>query len=124
VLTELGLPMLMAAQPAYRDLDAYRELRLNLVDAEVELPPPSQFTPEGVRDLLDHALGAAGTSRPIDAVFEPEAMTTLIALRYSMPTVRSLMSVCRFAVVEADADGRDTIAEADVGYGASQTLQD
>jgi hypothetical protein len=124
VLTEIRVPMLMAAQPAYRDLDAYRELLVNLAVAEVELPRPNQFTPDGVRDLVDHAIGAAGSSRTIDAVFEPEALRTLIALRYSMPTVRSLMAICGAAAVEADAEGRDRIGEADVGYAASQTLQD
>jgi hypothetical protein len=116
--------MLMAAQPAYRDLDAYRELLLDHAIEEVEIPRPNQFTPRGVRTLVDHAIGAAGSSRPVDAVFEEDALTTLVALRYSMPTVRALMSICATAVVEADADGRDTIGEADVGYAATQTLQD
>jgi hypothetical protein len=124
VLTALRIPMLMAAQPAYGDIAAYRELLLNLAVEEVEIPRPSQFTPDGVRALVDHAIAAAGSARPIDGVFEPDALTTLVALRYSMPTVRLLMRICGTAVVEADADGRDTIEEADVGYAASQTLQD
>jgi hypothetical protein len=122
LLQALEIPVLIAAQPRYQDLDGFHAFRSNMLDVTVDVPAPSGFAEHGVRLLLSRAIAEAGSARSIDSVFEASAMTTLLALRYSIAEVRTLVSVCRVALVEADGQGRDSITEADIAYGMTQVL--
>jgi hypothetical protein len=122
LLQALEIPALIAAQPRYQELDRFHAFRSNMLDATVDVPAPRGFTEHGVRLLLSRAIAEAGSARSIDSVFEASAMTTLLALRYSIAEVRTLVSVCRVALVEADGQGRDSITEADIAYGMTQVL--
>ena len=122
LVAALRIGTLLAAQPRYEDLAAFRRFRENFLDTAATLPAPARFSEDGLRLLIDRAIGAAGSARPVDAVFSPDAMSTLLALRYSVPTVRSVMNICRQALIEADDQGRDAISERDVAYGAGQVL--
>jgi hypothetical protein len=124
LLEQLGVPVLIAAQLDYdRDIPAFRTLALQRLDAGVVLPAPSEFSPTGVRAILQAALVGSGSVRGVDGVFEDDALRTLSSLRYSIRTVRDMISICRVALIEAEAEGRETIAEGDVGYAATQILQ-
>lgn len=122
LLKEIEAPVLLAAQPQYERVAAFKVLERDLFEPAVALPSPAEFAEEGVRLLLSQAIRAAGVTRSLDGIFDTAAMTTLVKLRYSMETVRELLNVCRFAAVEADNQRRDVITEADIAYGASQTL--
>ncbi len=124
LIKDLDVAVLIAAQPSYERVGAFKHLQRDLIDASVTLPTATEFSEQGVRLLISHAMRVSGVSSPLDTVFDGGAMTTLLKLRYSMETVRQLLSVCRFAVIEADNRGRDVVTEQDIAYGASQALID
>jgi len=120
VVTELDVPVLIAIQPEYRQTPAFDKFRRNLLSDVVELPTPKAFTEHGVRLLVSQAMRNAGLTASPEAVFDPRAMGTLVAVRYAMETVRQLISVCDYAVSSAEAAGADFVTESHVAYGISQ----
>lgn len=119
MVKELDVPVLLAVQPEYLDLDGFRTLA-GLLDDSVTAPSPKRFDDGGVELLLAESLATARLKRSVRSLFTDEALAVLTHNRYSLDTIRELLQTCDRSIKHAMTERRTVVDEPDVAYALSQ----
>ena len=119
LIRELSVPVLVAVQPEYRELDGFRTV-VELVGTAVTAPAPSQFSDEGLCLLLGECLRNAGLERQLNELFSAEATALLSEQRFDMRTIRHLLQICDRSVAHALTQQRSRVEADNVRYALTQ----
>jgi hypothetical protein len=119
LIRELPVPMLVAVQPDYRELEGFQTV-VGLLDSAVDVPVPPQFSDSGVRLLLSESLRTAGINRQLTDMFSSEALSLLCEHRASLTSIRHLLQVCDRSLVHALTQRRTIVEIDDVLYALTQ----
>jgi hypothetical protein len=119
LIRELSIPVLIAVQPEYRELEGFRVVA-DLLDGAVTLPTPGQFSDEGLELLLGESLRTAGIERQLSDVFGADALVMLREHRFELRTIRQLLQVCDRSIAHAQTQQRSSVEADDVRYALTQ----
>jgi len=119
LIRELLIPVLVAVQPEYRELESFHPL-VDLLGPTAAAPAPSQFSDGGTRLLLGECLTNAGVDRQLGQLFSAEALDLLLEQRFDLRTIRQLLQVCDRGVAHAVTQQRSVVEDDDVRYALTQ----
>lgn len=106
-------------QPSYRHLEGFKAVAGHF-DGVGDVPSPSQLSSTAVELLLAQTLVNSSVEAGVNEVFSDEGLGVLLHNRFSLATMRELISVCAAAVSKARDERHDRVEGDDIGYAISQ----